>query len=127
MKINLFVICKNDRFFNLMEKLFNSENIFISGICKDLSQGSKDFKKSIPSPDIVLLDAYWPSGSCKKLLEEFLHAEIKVILTTNYKDEKLLDHFFPLQPQGHIFRTCDNYKMITDCIELVFLGKKCLQ
>ena len=125
MKIYLFAICKNDRFIKLMEQLFNMENIVISGICKDVSRGYIEYINSNPVPDIVLLDAYWPGGTCKELLKQLLSAKTKVILATNYLEENILDNFLPLQPHGYIFRTCDDYKIITDCIGRVFAGKKC--
>lgn len=125
MKINLFAICKNDRFIHLMESLYNSENIFISGICKTLSLGLIQFSNSFPKPDIVVLDAYWPQEGSKDLLLRLLEMDVKVIIVTNFQDLKVLDYFSPILPNGYYYRDCDDYKIITNCIKQVFYGKTC--
>ena len=85
MKINLFAICKNDKFIQLMENLYNQENIYISGVCKDLTRTFIQFNNVLPKPDIVVMDAYWPKESIKDLLSRFLEMKVK----NNYR------HHFP--------------------------------
>lgn len=120
MRINLFLICKNDKFIRLMENLYNKENIFISGVCTDVSLGLSQFKNSFPKPDIVVMDAYWSSEGSKELLSRFLEMDIKVIIVTNFQDSKVLDYFYPVRPHGYFYRNCEDFTIITDCIRQVF-------
>lgn len=126
MTINLFTICKNERFIKLMEPLFNQVDIIIAGICSDVSRGLLEYNSIYPAPDVVLLDAYWATGTSKELVRQFTESNIKVIIITNFRDDNLLQYFESDQPQGYVFRTCDDFKIITDCIKKVFTENSCL-
>lgn len=125
MSIHLFAVCKGDRFAYLMEHFFKKENIFIAGVCRKPMEALNQFRDLNPTPDIILLDAYWPNSNGKKLLSQFSETDAKVILVTNYYDPKVLNDFSPRQAHGYIFRNCDDHTMITDCIRQVYSGVNC--
>ena len=121
----MFVMCKNKVFVQLMKLNFNNEGIFISAICTQPSLGIIEFKNCCPTPDIVLMDAYWPNRAGQELLSEFLNTKAKVILTTTFPEVDVLKNFLPLEPHGYIYRNCDDFKIITNCIKQVYQGSKC--
>jgi DNA-binding NarL/FixJ family response regulator len=106
-----------------MENIFNREDIYIVGYCRQPAEALNEFKKC--NADVVLLDANWHNITGKTLLENFLKMNAKVILTTNFFNADLINYFKPLTPHGYLYRNADNFKSITDCIKTVYRGEPC--
>jgi DNA-binding NarL/FixJ family response regulator len=116
---------KNKVFINLTESLFNNEGIYISAICTRPHFGISEFNECRPTPDIVLMDAHWPNNPGKDLFLQFLITKAKIILITAFPEMNILKHFSPLHPQGYFFKSCDDFKIIIDCIKRVYKGSNC--
>lgn len=124
--IKVFFLCKNDRFFRLLEDLLNKEGIAIAGTCKEPQKAVEQFIKS--KADVVVMDAHWSSFSyslsAKQIMQRFLNHDenIKVIFITMHHEPKQIEDIKELGAKGYIYRNVSKFEKITNVIKQVFLG-----
>ena len=130
--INLFAVCKNDRFLRVAARMLENKGINLVDTCTHPDQVINGLLMCRPVPDIILLDANWHTRSyCgDQLLEQLLKVSDpppKIIMITNIYEETTIKKLKAMGASGYFYRSSGHPDKIFECIKSVHEGENYFQ